>query len=78
MPNLLPLQLLPSGSSARIDQLLGRDEDVHRLQELGLRVGSRVEMVRGGSPCIVRLDGARLAFRQHDEISVLVRVGDVG
>jgi hypothetical protein len=35
-------------------------------------------MVRGGSPCIVRLDGARLAFRHHDEISVLVRVGDVG
>jgi ferrous iron transport protein A len=77
MPNLLPLQLLPSGHRARIDQLLGRPDDVHRLQELGLRVGSRVEMVQTGKPCIVTLDGAKLAFRHDDDCHVLVRTGEV-
>jgi Fe2+ transport system protein FeoA len=78
MPNLLPLQLLPSGHRARIDQLLGRADDVHRLQELGMRVGSHVEMLQAGSPCIVKLDGARLAYRDDEGCSVLVRLGEAG
>ncbi len=78
MPNLLPLQLLPSGKHARIDQLVGHDDEVHRLQELGMRVGTHVEMIQTGSPCIVRLDGARLAFRDNEGFRVLVRLGDAG
>jgi len=78
MPNLLPLQLLPSGHRARIDQLLGRADDVHRLQELGMRVGSHVEMLQAGSPCIVKLDGSRLAYRNDEGCSVMVRLGDAG
>jgi ferrous iron transport protein A len=78
MPNLLPLQLLPSGQRARIDQLLGRADDVHRLHELGMRVGSQIEMLQAGSPCIVKLDGARLAYRNDESCSVLVRLGEAG
>jgi len=78
MPNLLPLQLLPSGKRARIDQLVGHDDEVHRLQELGMRVGTHVEMIQAGSPCIVRLDGARLAFRDNEGFRVLVHLGDAG
>ena len=78
MPNLLPLQLLSSGQRARIDQLVGRTEEVHRLEEIGLRVGSQVEMLQAGSPCILKLNGAKLAFRLHEGSSVMVRVGDVG
>jgi ferrous iron transport protein A len=78
MPNLLPLQLLPSGHRARIDQLLGRAEEVNRLQEIGIRVGLAIEMIRTGSPCIVNLDGACVAFRDNEECNVLVRVGDAG
>lgn len=77
MPNLLPLRLLPSGHRARIDQLLGHADEVHRLQELGMRVGTQVEMIQAGSPCIIKLDGARLAFRDNDALGVLVRVGEV-
>jgi Fe2+ transport system protein FeoA len=77
MPELLPLHLLTSGQRARIDQLLGRPEEVHRLQELGMRVGTHVEMVQPGSPCIIKLHGAKLAFRDHEGFRVLVRLGDV-
>jgi Fe2+ transport system protein FeoA len=75
MPDLLPLHLLASGQRARIDQLLGRPEEIHRLQELGMRIGTSVEMVQAGSPCIVKLDGTRLAFRA-EMFSVLVKLGE--
>lgn len=77
MHELLPLQLLPAGSRACIDQLLGREDEVHRLQELGLRVGTHVEMVQSGVPCIIKLDGTRLCFRDGEALGVLVRTGDV-
>ena len=74
MPDLLPLHLLTSGQTARVDQVLGCADQVHRLQELGMRVGTSVEMVQSGSPCIVKLNGNRLAFRNNEALSVLVRV----
>ena len=77
MPNLIPLPLLRPGQRASIDQLMGRDDDVHRLQELGMRIGSTIEMLQAGSPCIVKLDGTKLCFRACDATSVLVRLGEV-
>ena len=74
--DLIPLHHLPPGQSARIDQLLGNADQVHRLEELGLRRGSTVEMVRAGSPCIVRLAESKLCFRQCDVFQVLVRLGE--
>jgi len=77
MPNLIPLPLMIPGQRAAIDQLMGRDDEVHRLQELGMRIGSTVEMLQAGSPCIVKLDGTKLCFRACDATSVLVRLGEV-
>jgi Fe2+ transport system protein FeoA len=76
MHDLLPLHLLPAGSLARIDQLLGGADEVQRLEELGMRVGTPVEMIQSGSPCIVRLDGTKLCFRDNEAFQVLVRLGD--
>jgi Fe2+ transport system protein FeoA len=78
MPDTFPLQMLPAGQRARIDQLLGQPDEVHRLQELGIRVGQPIEVLQSGTTCIVELDGARLAFRDHDGFRVLVRVGEAG
>jgi Fe2+ transport system protein FeoA len=73
----IPLSMLPPGQTGQIDQVLGRAEEVHRLHELGLAPGRSVEMVQAGSPCIVKLNGAKLCFRDCDAVSVLVRPGDV-
>ena len=78
MPETFPLQLLTSGQRARVDQVLGLPDEVHRLHELGVRIGTSIEMLQSGTPCIVKLDGARLAFRDHDGFRVLVRLGDAG
>ena len=72
---LIPLNMLLAGESAEVAQVLGIPEHVHRLHELGLSAGTRIEMVQPGSPCIIRLSGSRLCFRESDAIGVLVRPG---
>lgn len=73
MHEVVPLSFLPVGQCGRIDQLMGLPDDVHRLEELGLRVGEAVEMVNPGSPCIVVVGGTRLCFRGAEATNVLVR-----
>lgn len=72
----MPMNLLEPGQIGCISQLLGRPEEVHRLEELGLRAGTRVEMVQTGHPCIVRLAGNKLCFRGTEGFSVLVRLAE--
>lgn len=76
MDYLLPLVQLEPGQRAQVTQLMGMPDQVHRLEELGLRTGSTVEMVQSGSPCIIRLDGTKLCFRESEAFSVLVKAGD--
>lgn len=77
MYETIPLKLLPTGCQAQVHEVCGGPEDVHRLAELGLRVGTTVEMVQPGSPCILRLAGANLCFRDCDCLHVLVREGSI-
>lgn len=73
--DLIPLAFLRAGQTAWIGEVLGAGDLVHRLRELGLRDGAKVQMVRPGSPCIIRLDGHKLCFRPDEATSVLVRPG---
>lgn len=75
MDDLIPLSCLPAGSRAEIGAVMGQPEQVHRLEELGLRGGNMVEMVQPGSPCIIRLDGQKFCFRADDLLQVLVHGG---
>ncbi|MBL9084143.1 MAG: ferrous iron transport protein A [Planctomycetales bacterium] len=72
MHDLIPLSQLPVGRSAAVGAVLGLPDAVHRLEELGLREGALVEMIQGGSPCIVRLGGNKLCFRADELTTVLV------
>lgn len=75
MDDLVPLNLLSAGQHALVSQVLGRPEEVHRLEEIGLRGGTKIEMLQPGSPCIIRLAGQKLCFRADELLSVLVRPG---
>jgi Fe2+ transport system protein FeoA len=72
MGPLLPVHHLSSGKFARIRRLVGRPEDVHRLEEFGLRPGATIEMFRSGNPCILRLEGHKVCFRSEDGLEMLV------
>jgi Fe2+ transport system protein FeoA len=56
-----------------VDRLVGRPEQVHRLEEIGLRAGTHIEVLQSGSPCIIRLASQRLCFRENELMGVLVR-----
>lgn len=73
--DLIPLTLLRPGQRARVLQIVGFNELVHRLHEMGLRAGVEVEMIGVGSPCLVRLNGLKLGLRAEELSGVLVRVG---
>ena len=75
MHDPIPLSSLTAGEYAHIDQITGRPDEVHRLEELGLRGGAMIEMVQSGSPCIIRLADQKLCFRADELLSVLVRYG---
>ena len=72
--SLVPLALLRAGQAGRVGEVLGTMELVHRLREMGLYDGAAVQMIRPGSPCIIRLHGQRLGFRTDDLVRVMVRV----
>jgi ferrous iron transport protein A len=72
---LIPLSLMAAGQIAQVGQVLGKPEQVHRLEELGLRGGTTIEMVQTGSPCIIRLGNHKLCFRPDELTSVLVLPG---
>jgi ferrous iron transport protein A len=72
---LMPLGLMTAGQAAHVEHVQGDRDHVQRLSELGLRSGSPVEMVKPGSPCIIRLGRQRLCFRADELTSVLVRTG---
>ena len=74
MPEYLPLAALRPGQLAVVRHVTGPTEQVRRLEELGLRAGTRVEMVRGGSPCIVRIGQHKLCLRNGELLSVLVEL----
>jgi Fe2+ transport system protein FeoA len=71
---VLPLAMLAQGEKGVVTDVVGQPEVVVRLEELGLRVGQAVEVVQAGSPCIVRVSGHKLCFREGEACGVLVRV----
>jgi len=85
MQEIVPLSTLYPGQSAEVRQVVGQSEQVRRLEELGLRHGVQLEMVRHGTPCIVRIGGqsqsgscgdSKLCFRQSDLLQVMVTPTD--
>jgi Fe2+ transport system protein FeoA len=73
MPELVPLYTLRRGQVAEVGQLLGAPEEIRRLEELGLRAGARLEIIRSGAPCIVQVQGSKNCFRYEDSELVMVR-----
>ncbi len=68
----ISLHQLPAGRAAFISGIQGDPDHIHRLEELGLRGRSRIEMFRPGNPCIIRLAGNKICLRANDLVHVLV------
>lgn len=76
MVDSVPLQKLLSGQSARVLDIVGRSDHVHRLREFGLRQGSQIQMFRTGNPCILHAGGNKICLRTGRFLNVLVKPDD--
>jgi ferrous iron transport protein A len=70
---LLPLELLQAGEAADVAEVHGEPAWVGRMAELGLRAGSRVQVLQPGSPCLLQVNGTRLCLRGEQAMQILVR-----
>ena len=68
----VPLNNLHAGQSAFVIRVTGQPDYVHRLEEFGLRGGTRVQMFRPGNPCILRMAAGKVCFRSDDLLNVFV------
>lgn len=71
--NLLPLEMLRSGDWADIAEVSGDPCWISRMADLGIRAGSRVQVVCDGSPCLLEVGGSRLCLRGDACSRILVR-----
>ena len=75
---MIPLELLGSGHWADVADLHGEPAWVSRMAELGLQPGSRIRMIRSGSPCLLLVGDARLCLRGDWAMRIMVRPVSVG
>jgi ferrous iron transport protein A len=71
---IVPLEMMANGEQGRVCNLDGAPEFVCRLEEMGLREGARVHMVRAGSPCILAVNDHRFSLRFDHNATVLVEL----
>ena len=76
MPPSLTLDTIPRGRSVRVLSVEGGDAIARRLDDLGLRAGVEVAVLRRaplGDPTVFELHGYQLCLRQSESGRVQVR-----
>lgn len=70
---MIPLEMLRNGEWADVAEVVGEPAWIGRMAELGLRTGSRLQVLQSGSPCLLQVNGSRLCLRGEQAMQVLVR-----
>lgn len=66
------LMALGAGESATVFGIVGNQLAAKRLADMGFVRGSRLEMVRPGAPCIVRIDGTCVGLGAAHQASIML------
>jgi Fe2+ transport system protein FeoA len=70
---LLPLEFLRTGECGDIAEITGEPGWIHRMAELGVCVGCRLQILQAGCPCLLQVGSCRLSLRGEGQCSILVR-----
>jgi len=76
-PALQPLTSVPLGTIATVAEIKLPPENRPRLMEMGLLVGTSIELVRFaplGDPVEIKVRGYNLTLRKHEAEQILVSV----
>ena len=77
--SLQPLTLVGVGRTATVAEIKLPPESRPRLMEMGLLVGTRVELVRFaplGDPIEIKVRGYNLTLRKHEADQIFVKTND--
>jgi len=69
----IPLSELGLNQTAQVMELDGDEGCRHRVEEMGLRAGAAIQMLRCDAPHIIAIDGRRVSFRFSDCVQVWVK-----
>lgn len=69
---MIPLEYLGRDECGEIADIDGDPQGVARLADVGVRIGTKVRMVQGGSPCLCELGQTRVSLRLDRRVQVLV------
>ena len=58
---------------AAIEEVVGPAQSVHRLEEIGLRPGTKLCMISPGEPCLVGIGSQRFSLRLEAGVTILVQ-----
>lgn len=75
MNNLIPLNMLPIGTTGRVKMLLSDGKTRRRMLDLGLIQGTKVEALRqspSGGPTAYNIRGAVIALRSDEASKIFV------
>jgi ferrous iron transport protein A len=75
-PSLQPLTSVAAGQTATVAEIKVPEASRPRLMEMGLVVGTPVELVRFaplGDPVEIKVRGYKLTLRKHEAEQILVR-----
>ena len=70
---LQPLECVGAGEWAEVEEVTGEPAWVTRMAELGIRNGSRLQVVTQGTPCLLQVGCTRLSLRSESRTQILVR-----
>ncbi len=72
LANRILLSDLKAGSQARISAIEGDEAVRHRIEEMGLREGEFIRMLRSEAPQIIAIHGRRLCIRMNAYLQIWV------
>lgn len=73
---ILPIQELSVGDRGEVVEVSGNEILITRLAERGLKVGSKLEAILIGDPCLVMVDDVKLSLRVDQQVAIMVRSDD--
>lgn len=74
MTSFVPIEFLRPGESGRVETIDGDALFVERLEAMGVRRGVLLQLIRGGTPCILAIGNQRLSFRGEEAARILVEL----
>jgi Fe2+ transport system protein FeoA len=66
------LSTLKTGAEARVSSVEGDESVRHRIEEMGIREGVTIRMIRSQAPQIIAIHGRRLCLRMNAHLQIWV------